>query len=71
MLALVMQKLLDMWCKMLKQYDVTFYLRRSVTITVDCDSGDDPEEYACDQLQLQENEEVIDTEVNEGDPSGE
>jgi hypothetical protein len=56
---------------MLKQYDVTFYLRRSVTITVDCDSGDDPEEYACDQLQLQENEEVIDTEVNEGDPSGE
>jgi hypothetical protein len=54
-----------------KQYDVTFYLRRSVTITVDCDSGDDAEEYALDQLKLQENEEVIDTEVNEGDPSGE
>jgi hypothetical protein len=38
---------------------------------VDCDSGDDPEEYALDQLKLQENEEVTDTEVNEGDPSGE
>jgi hypothetical protein len=56
---------------MLKQYDVTFHLRRYVTITVDCDSGDDPEEYALDQLKLQENEEVTDTEVNEGDPSGE
>jgi hypothetical protein len=56
---------------MLRQYDVTFHLRRSVTITVDCDSGDDPEDYAYDQLKLQENEEVIDTEVSEGDPSGE
>jgi hypothetical protein len=56
---------------MLKQYDVTFKLRRSVTITVDCDSGDDPEDYAYDQLQLQEDEEVTDTEVSEGDPSGE
>jgi len=56
---------------MLKQYDVTFHLRRSVTITVDCDSGDDPEEYASDQLILQDDEEVIDTEVSEGDPSGE
>ena len=56
---------------MLKQYDVTFYLRRSVTITVDCDSGDDAEEYAYDQLKLQDNEEVVDTEVSEGDPSGE
>jgi hypothetical protein len=57
--------------KMLRQYDVTFHLRRSVTITVDCDSGDDPEDYAYDQLKLQEDEEVIDTEVSEGDPSGE
>jgi hypothetical protein len=56
---------------MLKPYEVTFHLRRSVTITVDCDSGDDPEEYALDQLKLHENEEVIDTEVSEGDPSGE
>jgi len=55
---------------MLKQYDVTYYLRRSVTITVDCDSGDDPVEYAYDQLKLHKNEEVIDTEVSEGDPSG-
>jgi hypothetical protein len=54
---------------MLKQYDVTFYLRRSVTITVDCDSGDDPEDYAYDQLKLQEDEEVFDTEVTEGDLS--
>jgi len=57
--------------KMLKPYEVTFHLRRKVTIFVDCDSGDDPEEYAIDQLQLQEDEEVIDTEVSEGDPSGE
>ena len=56
---------------MKRQYDVTFHLRRSVTIFVDCDSGDDPEEYAIDQLQLQEDEEIIDTEVSEGDPSGE
>jgi hypothetical protein len=56
---------------MLKPYEVTFHLRRKVTIFVDCDSGDDPEDYAIDQLQLQEDEEVIDTEVSEGDPSGE
>ena len=56
---------------MLKQYDVTFHLRRSVTITVDCDSGDDPEECAYNELALQDDEEVIDTEVSEGDPSGE
>ena len=56
---------------MLKPYEVTFHLQRKVTIFVDCDSGDDPEEYAIDQLQLQEDEEVIDTEVSEGDPSGE
>jgi len=56
---------------MLKQYDVTFKLRRSITITVDCDSGDSPEDYAYDQLKLQENEEVYDTEVFEGDPSNE
>jgi hypothetical protein len=54
---------------MKRQYDVTYPLRRSVTITVDCDSGDDPEDYAYDQLQLQEDEEVIDTEVSEGDTS--
>ena len=56
---------------MLKPYEVTFHLRRKVCIFVDCDSGDDPEDYAYDQLQLQEDEEVIDTEVSEGDPSGE
>jgi hypothetical protein len=66
-----MKKFMQGRWKMLKQYDVTFHLRRYVTITVDCDSGDDPEEYALDQLKLQENEEVTDTEVNEGDPSGE
>lgn len=53
---------------MLRQYDVTFYLKRSVTITVDCDSGDDPEDYAIDQLQLQDDEEVVDVDVSEGDP---
>ena len=56
---------------MKRQYDVTFYLRRSVTITVDCDSGDDPQDSANDQLILQDDEEVIDVEVSEGDPSGE
>lgn len=56
---------------MMRQYDVTFHLRRSVTITVDCDSGDDAEDYAYDELKLQDDEEVVDTEVCEGDPSGE
>jgi hypothetical protein len=56
---------------MKRQYDVTFHLRRSVTVSVDCDSGDDPEDYAYDELDLQEDEEVVDTEVSEGDPSGE
>lgn len=56
---------------MLRQYEVTFHLRRKVCITVDCDSGADPVDYAIDQLQLNEDEEVIDTEVCEGDPTGE
>jgi hypothetical protein len=56
---------------MLMQYDVKFYLSRTVTVTVDCDSGDDPVDYAYDQLNLQDDEEVVDTEVSEGDPSGE
>lgn len=56
---------------MLRQYDVTFHLRRTVTITVDCGSEDDAEDYAYDELKLQDDEEVIDVEVSEGDPSGE
>ena len=54
---------------MLRQYEVTYYLKRSVTITVDCDSGDDPEEYACDQLVLQDGEEVDDYDISESDPN--
>ena len=54
---------------MLRQYDVTFYLSRTVTVTVDCDSGEDPVDYAMDELALMDDEEVIDTEVTEGDPS--
>jgi hypothetical protein len=54
---------------MLRQYDVTFYLSRTVTVTVDCDSGDDPVDYAYDQLNLADGEEVTDTDVSEGDPS--
>jgi hypothetical protein len=56
---------------MLRQYDVTFHLRRSVTITVDCRNEDDAEGDAYDELKLQEDEEVVDIEISEGDPSGE
>lgn len=54
---------------MLRQYDVTFLLSRTVTVTVDCDSGEDPVDYAIDELNLMDDEEVIETEVTEGDPS--
>jgi len=56
---------------MLRQYDVTFHLRRTVTITVDCHNEDDAEDFAYDDLKLQEDEEVIEVEVTAGDPSGE
>jgi hypothetical protein len=56
---------------MLKQYDVTFHLRRTVVITVDCGNEDDAEGDAYDELDLQEDEEVVDVEISAGDPSGE
>jgi hypothetical protein len=56
---------------MLRQYDVTFYLRRSVTVTVDCGNEDEAEDLAYDELDLQDGEEVNDIEITAGDPSGE
>ena len=57
--------------KMLRQYDVTFYLRRSVTVTVDCGNEDEAEDLAYDELDLHDGEEVNDIEITAGDPSGE
>jgi hypothetical protein len=56
---------------MLRQYNVTFHLRRSVTITVDCRNEDDAEGDAYDELDLQDDEEVVDVEIEGGDPTGE
>ena len=55
---------------MLRQYDVTFHLSRTVTISVHCRNEDDAEGDAYDELDLQDDEEVNDVEVTGGDPSG-
>jgi len=52
----------------MKRYDVTYYLKREVTITVDVPNGEDPEEYAWDELELNKGEEIIDSDYCEVDP---
>lgn len=43
-----------------EQYDVVYTLQRKVTITVTVPRGEDPSEYADDELELQDGEEIID-----------
>jgi len=49
----------------MKRYDVTYYLKREVTITVDVPNGADPEEYAWDELELNKGEEVVESDYYE------
>lgn len=49
----------------LKRYDVTYYLSRTVTITVDVPNGEDIHEYA--DIDLNEGEEITDIDISEID----
>lgn len=53
----------------MKRYEVVFYLTRKVMVTVDVPNGEDPVEYAWDEVEFAPNEEVVDSDICEVDPN--
>ena len=52
----------------MQYYKVTFYLKRTVLLTVACSDSDDPAEVAAERLELQEGEEIDDSDYLPLDP---
>ena len=52
----------------MKRYDVTFYFTRKVSFEVDATNLEDAETIAWDNIQHYEDEECVETEVEEIDP---